>query len=224
MDQHDDTELSALVKAKAARYEAPAELRRQIGASVAQAAAPRRQAIWRLAWPGLGFGVAFACGVLASVLATYFYAALRVEDRVTNEVVSAHVRSLMAGHLQDVASTDQHVVKPWFAGKLDFSPPVADFAPREFPLTGGRLDYLEGQPVAALVYRHRMHTINVFVWPAGDASPQAATGRTQRGFNVQRWTSSGMQFWAVSDLAAEELREFSDLLRAEILRNDSAGG
>ena len=216
MSHDDDPELSALVRAKAARYQAPAELRRLISASLAQAAAPGEARtsrwMWRFARPGLGFAAAFACGVLASVLTMQFLVARPADERVANEVVSAHVRSLMAGHLQDVASTDQHVVKPWFAGKLDFSPPVEDYAARGYPLGGARLDYLDGRPVAALVYRRRMHAINVFVWPAVDAAPRAAKLATLRGFNVLAWRAAGMQFWAVSDVGAEELKEFSALL------------
>ncbi len=215
MSHNDDPELSALVKAKAARYRAPDELRRAIGASLAQAGSAgeqRGRSLWRFTRRGLGFAAAFACGVLASVLAIQFIAVQRADGRIADEVVSAHVRSLMANHLQDVASTDQHVVKPWFAGKLDFSPPVEDYAARGYPLSGARLDYLEGRPVAALVYRHRLHAINVFVWPAEDDAPHAAKSAALRGFNVLAWTRAGMQFWAVSDLDAEELKEFSVLL------------
>ncbi len=220
MSQHEDSELSALVKANAARYRAPAELRGLIDASLAQAAAAieprgesRRRPIRRYAGPALGLAAAFACGILAGVLLFQFRSAPGPDERIASEVVAAHVRSLMASHLQDVASTDRHTVKPWFAGKLDYSPPVEDYAARGYPLSGARLDYLEGRPVAALVYRHRLHTINVFVWPASGAPARAATAGTMRGFNLLAWTSAGMQFWAVSDLDAEELKQFSALLR-----------
>jgi anti-sigma factor RsiW len=136
------------------------------------------------------------------------------DDAIAREVVSGHIRSLMANHLADVASTDQHTVKPWFAGKLDFSPPVTDFAAAEYPLTGGRLDYLQGHPVAALVYMHRKHVINVFVWPVAGAREQLAPPVTERGYHVIHAAHAGMSYWVVSDLNAQELAAFVRLLTA----------
>jgi anti-sigma factor RsiW len=120
----------------------------------------------------------------------------------------------MANHLTDVASTDQHTVKPWFAGKLDFSPPVTDFARADYPLVGGRLDYLQGHSVAALVYMHRKHIINVFVWPMASAHEELAPTVTQRGFHVIHGTHAGMAYWMVSDLNAVELATFARMLAA----------
>jgi len=128
-------------------------------------------------------------------------------------VVDAHVRSLMVEHLFDVRSTDQHTVKPWFVGKLDFSPPVADLAAIGFPLMGGRLDYVSGRPVAALVYQRQKHTINVFVWPTSDAASDVKGGAL-RGFHVRRWVRQGMSFCVVSDLNEADLTEFARALRA----------
>jgi anti-sigma factor RsiW len=142
--------------------------------------------------------------------------AMRRADATTEEAVNGHVRSLMAGHLFDVQSTDQHTVKPWFLGKLDFAPPVVDLAARGFPLVGGRLDYLDGRSAAALVYQRRQHTINLFVVPAG-ATPDRATieARSVRGFQVRHWTHSGMAFWAVSDLNDDELSQFARALQTQ---------
>ena len=217
MDPHQDSALDALVKAKATRYEAPAELRKGIAAALTRSdAAPAsphhaaRRAAWRQ-W--LNLGVAFACGVIASVAVTRFFPVPDEQDRLAQEIVSGHVRSLMVAHLADVASTDQHTVKPWFAGKLDFSPPVHDLAAEGFPLVGGRLDYLDGRPVAALIYKHRLHTINVFIWPRDNRSPAPPAAFVAQGFNVTGWQSEAMQFWLVSDLNAGELRQFAQTLR-----------
>ena len=136
------------------------------------------------------------------------------DGAIAREAVSSHIRSLMASHLTDVTSTDQHTVKPWFAGKLDFSPPVTDFAAAGYPLIGGRLDYLEGHPVAALVYMHRKHVINVFVWPAAGAREELAPAMTQQGFHVFHDTHAGMNYWLVSDLNAQELETFARMLTA----------
>ena len=136
----------------------------------------------------------------------------RADDQVAHEAVSSHIRSLMASHLTDVTSTDQHTVKPWFAGKLDFSPPVTDFAAAGYPLVGGRLDYLQGHSVAALVYLHRKHTINVFVWPVAGAHERLAPAVTQQGYHVIHGAHAGMEYWVVSDLNAEELASFARML------------
>ena len=132
---------------------------------------------------------------------------------LASEAIAANVRSLMANHLTDVLSSDQHTVKPWFDGKLDFSPPVKDLAAQGFPLVGGRLDYLAGQPVAALIYKRRLHTINVFVWPVANQPTAPPGSASHDGYNVIHWSTGGMNFWAVSDLNPQELGEFVRLLQ-----------
>jgi len=179
---------SAIVE-HAPYFEAPAGLRKKLSASLA----PREP--WFAKWPVL----AAACLLLA--LAIWRLAPPPVPGALTREVVTAHVRSLQAEHLMDVPSTDRHTVKPWFAGKLDFAPEVDDLSAAGFTLAGGRLDYLDGRPVAALIYRRRLHTINVFTWPAGraDESPRR---ESVQGFNVVHWIRLGMNCGAASGLAA----------------------
>jgi anti-sigma factor RsiW len=138
---------------------------------------------------------------------TFLRSASTRHDVIVEAVVDDHVRSLMADHLFDVQSSDRHTVKPWFQGKLDFSPPVADVTASGFPLVGGRLDYVDGRPAAALVYRRQQHTINLFVSPAVTA-PEPIESRTVRGFHVRHWSRDGMSFWAISDLNDRELNDF----------------
>jgi anti-sigma factor RsiW len=134
------------------------------------------------------------------------------ETSLAEQVQTAHVRSLMANHLMDVASTDQHTVKPWFNGKLDFSPPVADLASQGFPLIGGRLDYLDGQPVAALVYQRNKHYINLFIWPSTEPQEDLQSS-AHHGYRLFHWNQSGMTFWAVSDVETIELGTFVQLFQ-----------
>jgi anti-sigma factor RsiW len=142
--------------------------------------------------------------------------ALSSADRVSNDVVTAHVRSLLPGHLTDVASTDQHTVKPWFSGKLDYSPLVANLDSAGFPLVGGRLDYVGRRPVAALVYKRRQHVINVFLWPS---VPESDGPRTEHelvfnGYTMRCWAQNGMTYCAVSDVARADLTILERLYRS----------
>ena len=210
-----EEELGTLIRRHAVRHTPPDGLAERIGQAVRAEAvtAPTpvqqpRRGLWQgLAW--FGTGAATAWGLALMLLAT----PMPPQDALAEAVTANHVRSLMASHLADVASSDQHTVKPWFAGKLDFSPPVIDLAAEGFPLTGGRLDYLDGRTVAALVYRSGPHVINVFVWPAADAKAQGPVFSTRQGYQLAGWAQGGMQAWAVSDLNAAELRRFASLLR-----------
>jgi anti-sigma factor RsiW len=136
-----------------------------------------------------------------------------VENSVAESVVGDHIRSLIGTHLVDVPSSDQHTVKPWFAGKLDFSPDVKNFEAEGFPLVGGRIEYLAGRRVAALVYRRRQHLINVFTWPAGSASAGSGARLARNGYNLLQWTDGPMTYWAASDVSAVELDRLRDLYR-----------
>ena len=133
-------------------------------------------------------------------------------NALVNEVVADHVRSLLATHLVDVASSDQHTVKPWFDGKIDFAPEVRDLSGEGFPLIGGRLDYLGDKTVVALVYQRNKHPVNVFIMPATADRNTSPSATTRRGYNVLSWIHNEMKYWAVSDLNEAELRRFTELL------------
>jgi len=130
-------------------------------------------------------------------------------DNTTNELVDAHVRSLLPGHLLDVVSSDRHTVKPWFTGKTDIAPAVVDLSDRGFPLLGGRLDYVDGHSAATLAYGRRLHTINLFVWRSAEGEP-ADGSFTVRGYSLLHWTNAGLSYWAISDAAASELQAFRE--------------
>jgi anti-sigma factor RsiW len=179
----------------------------------APAATPARVLPWRAAWSWAG---AAAVVLLAALLGGVLGQILRQpapSNLLAQEAIASHVRSLMASHLADVPSTDQHTVKPWFNGKLDFSPPVKDLASSGFPLTGGRLDYLDHRPVAALIYQRAKHIINLFVWPSTEES--SVQSLTHQGYHVIHWADGGMTYWAVSDLNEKELGEFAALIRGK---------
>lgn len=189
-------------------YTAPQTLRKQVRQAIRvseeKARSPRMPWLWQ--WLAVG---AMATTLLVLIVRP---AGLSDRDMLANEIVSSHVRSLMAVHLTDVLSSDQHTVKPWFNGKLDFSPDVKDFAAQGFPLVGGRLDYLNGHTVAALVYRRNQHFINIFVWPAGSANEAKTTMENHRGYNLISRDVNGLHYVLVSDLNSKELSELADLI------------
>jgi len=196
-----------LVARDATYYRAPDALRARIRSSIAaEARRQSRPKLWT--WGGIAAGMAAASVI--SWNAALMQARVGGEGVLEREVASAHVRSLMAeGHLNDVVSTDQHTVKPWFQGKLDFAPVVNDLAPSGYPLTGGRLDYIDGRPVAALTYRSRLHVLNLFEWPAADAGDAKPELVTRNGYSIVRWKRGGLQYWLVSDASPADLLKFA---------------
>ena len=216
METEDDMKTARLLRENIVRFEAPAALRRQILKSIKQSRPVSPLAhlhgwVQSLTsqWATLSAGV--ASGALATFIGMHLYLSLP-QDTLTDEVANNHVRSLMADHLSDVASTDQHTVKPWFTGKLDYAPPVQDFANRGFALVGGRIDYLDHRAVAAMVYRHQGHVINAFAWPVAQSN-SVGEQRTRRGFNMIEWNAEGLQYWLVSDLGMDDLTQFARIIR-----------
>ena len=186
-------------------HQAPAHLEAKLRKLLPEAQTQKtpwfQGSIWAVA------GAAFA----TAVLLISFLPKHPASPSPAQEVVVSHIRSLMADHLMDVVSTDQHTVKPWFDGKLDFAPPVQDFAADGYPLAGGRLDYLENRKVGVLIYHRALHIINVYVCPAQDKEGSAITTETINGYNVVSWTKSEFEFHAVSDLNTAELRDLARL-------------
>ena len=202
---NDYREMSKMISEGGARYKAPLELRRRIEQALPQPRQlPNRRSVLRGFAMGSAVSAIAATGLVAIVL--------RNDDmeRIQSEVVSAHLRSLQAGHLTDVISTDQHTVKPWFNGKLDVSPPVIDLTAQGFTLIGGRLDYVDARAIGAVVYRRRQHVINLFVAQTASTERRAAKIETIQGFNIRHCRDRGLNYWAVSDLAKDELAEFGD--------------
>jgi len=188
-------------------YRAPAPLAENMRKLI-----PRtRRVPWLERWVWAGAGAAFATAAWIAVF-TVIHPPVRSFDQ---EIVASHIRSLMANHLMDVVSSDQHTVKPWFDGKVDFAPPVQDFSAEGYPLAGGRLDYLERRNVAVLIYHRALHVINVYVWPAEDNHHSSVDLQTMQGYNVLSWKKNGFEFRVVSDLNAAELRGFAHLLAGD---------
>jgi len=161
-------------------------------------------------WRPLQFGATMAATAVVTWIAAVQFIGLSAVDLAEMQVISGHSRSMITGRLADVASSDRHTVKPWLSSKLDFSPPVTDLTTSGFPLVGGRIDYVENRPVAVLVYRHRQHMIDLFVWPKGGLERSVPTGMASKsGYHLLHWAEGGMTFWAISDLNPKELQEFA---------------
>lgn len=225
-------ETVGLLRTQLKRYTAPDVLRARVrtalastpGAPVGEGAellAPPRQRPRSARWTRAASWAAVI--VVAAALGggvTMFVAGRdRQASSTAAEVLSSHVRSLMPDHLTDVRSSDQHNVKPWFNGRLDFSPNVPRLEEQGFPLLGGRLDYVDARPVAVVVYGRRQHIINVYSWPTEAADAPLAT-TTSHGYTLLHWRSRGSERWVVSDLSTGELEAFAALLRGA----DSASG
>lgn len=200
--------LSRRLKAEIPYHDAPPALRALVEAQLGRKPAPVvRMSPVRRHGPGVAAGFALAAALALVILP------MRGPD-IGDQVVASHIRALQAAHLVDVASSDQHTVKPWFDGRLDYAPPLRDLAAQGFPLEGGRLDYVDGRPVSALVYRRARHAINLFVWPAASHRGREPSSRVVNGYNIVRWSEGDMAFWAVSDVNQAELDEFVRLWRA----------
>jgi anti-sigma factor RsiW len=186
-------------------HRAPAHLESKLRKLLPQGRSERIPWFHRSIWAA--GGAAFATAVL---LFSFFTMRPAVPSR-DQDIMTSHIRSLMADHLMDVVSTDQHTVKPWFDGKLDFAPPVEDFAADGYSLAGGRVDYLESRKVAVLIYHRALHIINLYVWPAQNNGISTMRAQTIHGYNILSWRKGGFEFRAISDLNTAELRDFAHL-------------
>jgi anti-sigma factor RsiW len=201
-------------------YPAPESLRRSIEQSIQDRLIPNSKAVegWRRVFADWRVGATSSLALAASLV--LFIASVGLGDDIRQELISGHVRSLQANHLTDVATSDQHTVKPWFSGKVDLSPPVLDLTDRGYPLAGGRLDYIDGHVAAVLVYRRHQHVINLFVWPASGDRDESPRPSSHQGYHLLHWTQDGLSFWAVSELNMGELRDFVTLYQT---RSSPAG-
>lgn len=184
-------------------------LRAEAGVKESKPSRAESIAAW---WRWTTAAASLAAVALLAVIVTPIFHSRSAENQIAGEVLSSHVRSLMASHLTDVTSTDRHTVKPWFDGKIDFAPNVQDFAAQGYPLIGGRLDYIDHRTVAALVYQRRLHYINVFIWPTQSSTSTSVKPETREGYNILHWQKSGMEYWAITDAAADDLQALANLI------------
>ena len=215
-------EVSAQLRQAALRVDAPQALAQRIEAALPSPRVSREKLGERfrrwlgsrsLSWAPVG--ATLASVVALSVSMSLYLAVPSPDQRLTQQLVDDHIRSLQSDHLFDVVSTDKHTVKPWFNGKLDFAPPVVDLAQQGYPLVGGRLDFVNQRPVAVMVYRYKLHPINLYVWPGNEAGakPQVLE---QRGYHLAHWNAAGMNYWAITDAGAGELDAFIRDLLAQL--------
>jgi anti-sigma factor RsiW len=212
--------LRAALDADGLYFRTPADVHKRLLASLRRAESPAKRfpvAAVLLSRPWVSAAATLAVVLIAGLIVLLGHTALTpgVLDSEAQEVLASHIRSLMAAHLTDVTSTDQHTVKPWFDGKLDYVPPVIDLAAQGFPLIGGRLDFVENSPVAALVYGSDKHLINLFVWPANEAAGAETVINTPEGYHLIHWVQGQLTCWAVSDLEESKLETFAQLIRAQ---------
>ena len=220
----DDPELSAHIRRHATRHSAPDGLRASIRAHVAldeagRTSQPPRDPSARRRWFSFGLGniamqwrptaIGFALGLVCAVVALPVAQRINVNGPLDAELVTDHVHALRSGQLTQVVSTDRHTVKPWFQGRIDYAPPVFDFAADGFPLRGGRIEHVRGNAVATLAYARDLHQIALFVWPSDAKTPPVRS--VNRGFNIVHWADGSMQYWAVSDLEGAELERLAQL-------------
>jgi len=215
-DSQFDVRLRGAIREQMPALAAPDTLRQRVRAAVRDAARESRRPRFMTARVKRWLALAASLAVVTSG-GWWLGVSRATATALADQVLASHVRSLMPGHLTDVLSSDQHTVKPWFNGKIDYSPPVLDFAGQGFPLIGGRLDYVGGRPVAALVYGRRQHIINVFLWPVSAGSRAGEGGgsasRSRQGYHELHWTSGDYTYWVASDLGLPELQQFADLVR-----------
>ena len=196
-------------------FKAPADLQRKLESSLRRKTEPEVPTRIR-GWRWLNAAVPVALAAIVILIAVPLLRGPSNDEILTREIVSSHVRSLIVDHLADVASSDEHTVKPWFAGKLNYAPTVVDLKNHGFPLIGGRLDYVDNRPVAALVYQRQKHFINLFVWPSRSEADAETEVISRQGYNLFHWSKAGMTYWAISDLNPAELQEFTRHIRAQL--------
>ena len=233
-----DTALAQAITQSAPYYKATAELRQRIDSTLRDAVGgedmrsarenqplvtsprvERRSFVSEMPWNWLALAAAI---VLVAIVAGNLVPRLQqsgTDQLLATQLIASHVRSLMANHLTDVASSDQHTVKPWLDAKLDFAPPVVDLTNGGFPLIGGRLDYLDNRPVAALVYQRRKHFVNLFVWPKATGASEAPKSITRQGYRLLNWVDADFNYWAVSDVSDGDLKTFKQLFEGQVLHH-----
>jgi anti-sigma factor RsiW len=221
MKTKSDSSLGAMLRDGSLYERAPAHLRAQVRASLREETGSERSLEWgwlrRMALPFAGGGIAGIC-LCSLAFMTLFWAQLPSHsDPLGQEIVASHVRALMSSRAIDVISTDQHTVKPWFNGRIDYAPPVVDPQAQGFPLVGGRLDYVDHQPVAVLIYRYLKHPIDLYVFPdhgsKAGSPPTPLTVHANDGYSLVEWRQDGMVYWAISDASSIYVKRFADAIR-----------